>query len=92
MQFEEVKSALESIVKQIVINEDAVKVEIKLDELGEKVSLYVAREDAGRVIGKKGETMNALRRIMRAIGAKKQARFSLILIEPWRNDLVTTIK
>lgn len=88
-KFDDVKQALESLIKLIVSDENAVRVEITLDELGEKVSLNVAQEDAGRIIGKKGENIMALRRIMRAVGAKKLARFSLILIEPWRSNVAT---
>jgi hypothetical protein len=44
--------------------------------------LRVAREDLGKVIGKKGRTAKAFRTLLAAAGAKQQVRVSLEILEP----------
>jgi uncharacterized protein len=45
------------------------------------LELQVAREDVGKVIGKKGVHADAIRRIVHAIGGKKKKRYVLEIIE-----------
>lgn len=73
---------VEYVVKQIVSNPDAVKVERKIDEMGVLISLDVAPEDMGMVIGREGATAKALRTLLRVIGAKNNARVNLKINEP----------
>jgi len=81
---EEVKDRdfVEYVVKQIVANPDAVKVERKIDEMGVLITLDVAPEDMGMVIGREGATAKALRTLLRVIGAKNNARVNLKINEP----------
>lgn len=44
--------------------------------------LKVAREDLGKVIGKKGRTAKAFRTLLAAAGAKQNARVTLEILEP----------
>ena len=78
------RQAIEGIVKQMVANESDVKTTEELDELGVKICLYCNQEDAAKIIGKEGQTINALRRIASVMGAKVKARFTVFLEEPWR--------
>jgi predicted RNA-binding protein YlqC (UPF0109 family) len=73
---------VEYVVKQIVNNPDAVKVERKIDEMGVLITLDVAPEDMGMVIGREGATAKALRTLLRVIGAKNNARVNLKINEP----------
>jgi uncharacterized protein len=73
---------VEYVVKQIVNNPDAVKVDRKIDEMGVLISLDVAPEDMGMVIGREGATAKALRTLLRVIGAKNNARVNLKINEP----------
>ncbi|EKE10742.1 MAG: RNA-binding protein [uncultured bacterium] len=73
---------VEYVVKQIVSNSDAVKVERKIDEMGVLITLDVAPEDMGMVIGREGATAKALRTLLRVIGAKNNARVNLKINEP----------
>lgn len=73
---------LEQMVKAIVANTDAVKIERKVDEMGVLLELSIDRADMGTVIGKQGNTAKALRTILRAYGAKNNARINLKIIEP----------
>lgn len=73
---------VEYVVKQIVNNAEAVKVERKIDEMGVLITLDVAPEDMGMVIGREGATAKALRTLLRVIGAKNNARVNLKINEP----------
>jgi len=59
------------------------KIEVK--ELGEGktkvIELKVAQEDLGKIIGKKGRTVNAIRILLNAAGMKKNKRIILEVIE-----------
>ncbi len=69
-------------VQQVVDNPDDVIVERTVDEMGVLITLKVAKEDMGKVIGKNGQTAKALRVLLRVIGSKHNARVNLKIIEP----------
>lgn len=48
--------------------------------------LKVGRDDLGKVIGKKGRTAKALRTLLAAAASKQNARVTLEIIEPGRDD------
>ncbi len=73
---------VEYVVKALVEKPDAVSVKRSLDEKGVFLELTVDPDDVGKVIGKKGSTINALRALLRVLGAKYDARYSLKVIEP----------
>ena len=73
---------LQTIIEAIVSKPEAVKVERKVDEMGVLLELSIDPADMGTVIGKEGKTAKALRTILRAFGAKNQARLNLKIIEP----------
>lgn len=71
---------VEYIVKTLVNNPDKVAVERKIDEKGVLLSLTVAPEDVGRIIGKRGATAQSIRTLLRALGTKNDARYNLKII------------
>ena len=71
---------VEYIVKTLVNNPDEVAIERKIDEKGVLLSLTVAPEDVGRVIGKRGMTAQAIRVLLRALGTKQDARYNLKIV------------
>ena len=73
---------LQTIIEAIVSKPEAVKVERKVDEMGVLLELSIDPADMGTIIGKEGKTAKALRTILRAFGAKNQARLNLKIIEP----------
>lgn len=73
---------IEQVVKMLVDNPEAVKVERKVDEMGVLISLDVDPKDMGIVIGREGQTAKALRTLLRVIGAKNNARVNLKINEP----------
>jgi predicted RNA-binding protein YlqC (UPF0109 family) len=72
---------IEYIVKQLVNDPDAVKIERIVDEKGVLLSLTVSPEDIGRVIGKRGATAQSLRNLLRALGSKNDARYNLKIVD-----------
>ena len=86
---------VEYIVKTLVNNPDKVTVERKIDEKGVLLSLTVAPEDVGRVIGKRGVTAQSIRMLLRALGTKQDARYNLKIVntdEEGEERLVKTEK
>ncbi len=77
---------VEYVVKSLVGNPDAVKIDRRVDEKGVLLELTVAPEDLGRVIGKRGATAQSLRTLLRALGTKQEARYNLKIIDVDRLD------
>lgn len=65
------KELVEYIVKNIVRNPDAVEVTEQQDGDRITVTIRVAKEDMGAVIGKKGAVINAIRSIVRVKAIKE---------------------
>lgn len=72
---------IEFVVKSLVGNPEAVKVDRRVDEKGVLLELTVDPEDLGRVIGKRGATAQSLRTLLRALGTKNDARYNLKIID-----------
>lgn len=83
---EKAKQLLESLVRAMVRNEDAMAVDAKTNELGVLLTLNVAKEDMGIVIGRTGATANALRLLLKCVGIKEGARVSMKVAEPQGSD------
>ncbi len=73
---------VEYVVKALVDNPDKVKVERRVDEMGVLITLDVAGEDMGKIIGRDGATAKALRTLLRVVGMKNNARVNLKINEP----------
>jgi predicted RNA-binding protein YlqC (UPF0109 family) len=74
------------IVQGIVENPDDVKIERTEDDKGTLLSLTVNPDDLGRVIGKKGQTAQALRNLLRALGMKNDAHYHLKIVDTDKED------
>lgn len=81
---------VEYIVKQLVNNPDAVKIDRTVDEKGVLLSLTVSPEDIGRVIGKRGATAQSLRNLLRALGSKNDARYNLKIVDIDKPEVSTS--
>jgi hypothetical protein len=73
---------LEFLIKSIVDNPDAVKVERQVDEMGVLLNLKIDPQDMGKIIGRKGSTAKAIRSLLRIVGLKNRARVNLKIEEP----------
>jgi predicted RNA-binding protein YlqC (UPF0109 family) len=75
------KDLIAYIAKALVDNpEDVVVTEIK-GEQSFVIELKVAKEDLGKIIGKHGRTVGAIRTILRAVSSKLNERYILELLE-----------
>lgn len=76
------KDFLEYVVKSIVDKKDAVEIDRKIDEMGVLLTVKVDPADMGKLIGKQGQTMKAIKHLMKLIGLKNKARVNVKLLEP----------
>jgi uncharacterized protein len=76
------KEFLEYVVKALVDNPDKVSVERKVDEMGVLLTLNLAPEDMGYVIGRQGQNAKAIRTLLRLVGARNNAHVNLKINEP----------
>jgi predicted RNA-binding protein YlqC (UPF0109 family) len=66
---EQLTEFIRYIVLNIVTNKEAVQINVTEGTPGSyTVNIAVAQEDKGRVIGKKGNTINAIRSLVRVFG------------------------
>lgn len=76
------KEFVEFIAKHLVDNPDGVSIEEKNpDEKKSVLTLKVAAEDVGKVIGKQGKTAQAMRTLLTAIAAKEGKRCILEILD-----------
>ena len=69
------------LARQLVDDPDAVRVErIERDD-AIVIQLHVAKEDVGKVIGRQGRIVRALRTLVRASGARRSERALLEVAE-----------
>ena len=73
---------LDFTVKALVDNPDAVVITRSVDEMGILLTLTVAPEDMGKIIGKDGNIAKAIRTLLRVVGMKHNARVNLKINEP----------
>ena len=75
------RDTIELVVKALVDDADAVEVR-EIDRNGAiRLEVHVAQSDMGKVIGKQGRTIRALRSLVYAAGLKHHRRFVLDVVE-----------
>ncbi len=75
------KELVEMIAKALVDKPEEVRVEETQGTYTYVMKLRVAKEDIGKVIGKKGANANAIRTILDASGGKQNRRYVLEIVE-----------
>jgi len=84
------RETVELIVKALVDDKSAVDVR-EIDRGGlALIEVRVAPADMGKVIGKQGRTIKALRSLVGAVGAKRKRRLSVELVETVVDDPVAS--
>ena len=73
---------LENILKSLVNHPEDVKVEKTVDEMGVLLTIKVNPADVGMVIGRKGNTIRAIRTLVKIVGLKNRARINIKLEQP----------
>ena len=75
------KELTEYLIKSLVDRPEAVKVTEVVSERSIVLEVTVAADDIGRVIGKQGKTISAIRIVLNASAAKLKKRVILELID-----------
>lgn len=75
------KEAVEKIIKALVSDAEQVEVSEIADGKNIKIEVRVAGDDMGRVIGREGRTVKAIRSLLFFAGQKQGKRFQLDLVE-----------
>lgn len=75
------KQILETIIKSIVENQEAVSIYEK--EEADKIifEVKVEESDIGRVIGRQGKVANSIRMLMKALGSKEKKKVSVEFLD-----------
>lgn len=74
------KEILETVIKALVDNQEAVKINAVEGEKSIVYEVKVADENMGKVIGKDGKIARAIRTLIKALAAKEQKRVSIEFI------------
>jgi predicted RNA-binding protein YlqC (UPF0109 family) len=76
------RDTVEMIVRALVENKDAVDVrEVERGGATTLIEIRVDESDMGKLIGRQGRTVRALRLLLQAGGFKKNRRFVLEIVE-----------
>jgi predicted RNA-binding protein YlqC (UPF0109 family) len=85
-----VEGLIEYIAKALVDKPDQVELRITDAEGAKTFELKVAPEDVGKVIGRDGRTVNALRTLLAAAALKKGIKARLEILEDRKNNAQQT--
>lgn len=75
-------SFLRHVLENLVEDKDQLVIESKEDDLGILHTVKVSEKDMGKLIGKGGQTIQALRTLLRVVGSATAKRINLKVIEP----------
>ena len=81
------KEAVEKIISALVDEKDAVEV---FEEVGDRVTVvkvHVSESDIGKIIGREGRTIKAIRSLLFYAGQKHGKRFALNIVEDSKTSL-----
>jgi predicted RNA-binding protein YlqC (UPF0109 family) len=75
------KKAVENLVSRFVDEPDAVEVSEMSHGNSVSIEVRVAKKDMGRLIGKRGRTVRAIRSLLYFAGQKQQRKYILNIVE-----------
>lgn len=73
---------LQYVLGSLVEDHDQLVIESQRDDLGILLTVKVSERDMGKLIGKSGQTIKALRTLLRIIGGNSKERVNLKVLEP----------
>jgi len=83
------RELIEYIAKTLVDDPSQVRVDEIEGASSVVLELRVAPEDMGRIIGKRGRVVNAMRTLLRAVGGKEGRRVTLEIVESPAAEVAT---
>lgn len=80
------------IVKNLVDDSESVKIRAVEDNANEtiKLEIRVAPEDIGKIIGHRGNTIHALRTILRRVCARLKKKVQVDLVQPDNDEVISS--
>ena len=75
-------SFLAYVLEALVDDKDQLRIDQTEDDLGVLLTVSVSEPDMGKLIGKGGQTIKALRTLLRIIGGNANKRVNLKVLEP----------
>lgn len=82
MQNDAVLEYLEMTIKALVDKPEDAKIVKTIDEMGVLMTVDVAPEDMGKLIGRQGATAKSIRTLLRVVGMKHSQRVNMKINEP----------
>ncbi len=73
---------LRYVLDTLVEDKTQLQIEATTDALGILLTVKVSERDMGKLIGKSGQTVKALRTLLRIIGGNASQRINLKVLEP----------
>ena len=86
MEKTSISEVIETLIKALVDEPEEVEVTESQGEKTLVIEARVSKQDMGKVIGKRGRTIDSLRTIVAACGAKKRQRCIFQIIEDEDDD------
>ena len=74
---ENVKNAVDFIIKSLVEDAESVKITCEQNDKNVECKVVVPESEIGRVIGRNGKVANAIRMVVRTIGKKNDFRVNI---------------
>ena len=75
------KEVLETIIKNLVDNQESIKIEEAEDEKNIIFKVQVADGDMGKIIGRQGKIAQSIRTVMKAVANRKDKKVNVELID-----------
>lgn len=72
---------VEFIVKQLVEDKESVSITSEVKDGAEVIAVKVASNETGKIIGKKGKIVSAIRIIAKAVGVKRNTRYTVEIVD-----------
>jgi uncharacterized protein len=73
---------LRFVMQSLVEDQDALQIDGRIDDQGVLLTVQVSQKDMGKLIGKGGQTVKALRTLLRIIGGSNNQRINVKVLEP----------
>lgn len=81
------KELLEFIVNSLVTKPEAIQIDEQTDDGNVNLNLTVDPSDMGLIIGKNGQTIRAIRKLLTVRAIAENVRVNLTLVEPTGQEL-----
>jgi len=76
-----VKHLVEAMARALVDDEDSIRVEEEEREDGLQIRLTAAPDDIGRLVGRRGRTVRAMRAVLAVAAARKEVAFEFEVVD-----------